>query len=156
MDRNLDNFRVLVVLALATMGLATYIGFNAPEPTQEHQDVLLWIGYGEVLPGYISYYWYWAETGIYVIALATMFFFWKYSRHLMLIALFLTPLRVGLGGVWVSSPVEDAFWSLHWVFTMLAVGMALFHPVVRAAFSGPDHSIARSPPNNSFERMREG
>ncbi len=156
MARDLDNFRVLVVLALATMGFATYIGFNAPEPAQEHQDALLWLGYGEVLPGYISYYWYWAELGIYVIALASMFFFWRFSRQLMLVALFLSPLRVGLGGVWVSSPVEDAFWSLHWVFIMLAVGMALFQPSVRAAFSSVAHSIAGSPPSNSLERTREG
>jgi hypothetical protein len=154
--RDLDNFRVLVLLALATMGIATYVVFNAPEPAPEHQDILLWTGYGEVLPGYISYYWYWAETGIFVIALATMFFFWRYSRHLMLIALFLAPLRTGLGGVWVSSPVEDAFWSLHWVFTMLAVGMALFQPTVRLAFSAAHHSIAGSPPNTSFDRTREG
>jgi nitroreductase len=142
MARDLDNFRVLVVLALATMGLATYIGFVAPGPAAEHQEILLWLGYGEVLPGYISYYWYWVEQGLYFIALATMFFFWRFSRQLILVALLLSPLRSGLGGIWVSSPVEDAFWMLHWVFVMLTVGMALFQPTVRAAFSAPQESVA--------------
>jgi hypothetical protein len=137
------------------MGFATYVGFNAPEPAQDHQDILLWLGYGEVLPGYISYYWAWAELGVSFIALATMFFFWRFSRHLMVVALFLSPLRIGLGGVWVSSPVEDAFWSFHWLFIMLSLGMALFQPSVRAAFSSGDYSIVGSSPNNPLERSPE-
>ena len=135
MARDLDNFRVLLVLAIATMGLAIYVNFIAPEPPRDLQEMLLWRGYGAVTPGFIAYYWHWVEFGLYAVALVSMFFFWRFARHLMIVALVVSPLRVGLGGVWVSAPLEDAFWALHWIFVLLATGMALFHPPVRAAFS---------------------
>jgi hypothetical protein len=154
-NRDLDNFRVLVVLSLATMALAIYAAFNAAPPSLEAQAFYVWQGYGAVLPGFIDFYWRWVEIGLYAIALASMFFFWQFSRQLMLIALFLSPIRVALGGIWISSPLEDSFWSFHWIFVVFVIGMAFFQPAVRAAFTRPADEAGASPPNTSLERTRD-
>ena len=155
MDRHLDNFRVLLVLALGTLAIALYVTFNAPPPGPDVQALYDWQGYGAVTSGFADYYLFWIEVGLYAIALSTMFFYWRYARHILLVAIFLSPLRAVLGGIWVSSPLEDAFWAFHSIFVLLVAGMALFHPPVRAAFSR-ELSVRGSPPNTSFERTREG
>jgi hypothetical protein len=143
------------VLALGTLGFALYVTFNAPPPSSDVQALYDWQGYGAVTSGYADYYLFWLEVGLYALALGSMFFYWKYGRHLLLAAIFLSPIRAAFGGIWVSSPLEDAFWALHAIFVLLVAGMALFHPPVRVAFSR--HKVdADSPPNNSLERTREG
>jgi len=151
--RDLDNFRALLVLALATLGFALYVSVNSAPPPQHLQDLYGWIGYGAVIPEVVDYYWFWFETASFVVAFVTMFFFWRYGRHLLLVALAQTPLRIAFGGIWVSSPLENTFWALHGLFVILIAGMALFHPPVRMAFSQPINPS--TPPNKSLERTHE-
>ena len=158
MSRDVDNFRALLICALATLAFAFFVSWKLPLP-REVQELYGLESFGAVTSGIIEWYWYWIELALYCASLISMFFFWRYARILMLITLFSTPLRTGLGGIWVSSPVEDAFWSLHWVFVILAVGMALFHPPIRAKFGRhhlADPTNQASPPNKSLERTREG
>jgi hypothetical protein len=56
---------------------------------------------------------------------------------LMVVALFSSPLHRALGGIWDSAPATDAFFNLHWIFVLFAVGMAFFDPHVNAAFQAP-------------------
>jgi len=115
MERDVDKFRTLIVLAIASWLFATYVSFNAAPPPSDVASVYDWQGYGEVLPGVISLRWYWAEAALTVLGLVGMFFFIPASRITILVVTLVNPIRTGLGGIWVSSPVEDLFWAVYWV-----------------------------------------
>jgi hypothetical protein len=140
MNTDSDNFRILVVLALATLGLSWIVSLNASPPPEQLQTFYQWHGFGAVIPGTLEAYWALVESAITVVSLLGMFFFLRYARALLLVAIFMAPLRAGLGGIWVSSPVEDAMFSLHMIFLMFVVGMAFFHPPIRSAFHSRDRS----------------
>jgi hypothetical protein len=136
MERDVDKFRTLIILTIATWLFATYVSFNAAPPPADVASVYDWQGYGEVVPGIISLRWYWVEAALTLIGLVGMFFFRPASRTLVLVVTLANPIRTGLGGIWVSSPVEDLFWAVYWVFFMFTIGMAFFDASIKVRFSG--------------------
>jgi hypothetical protein len=136
MERDVDKFRTLIILAIATWLCATYVSFNAAPPPEDVASIYDWQGYGEVIPGAISLRWYWAQAALTILGLTGMFFFIPASRAMILVVTLVNPIRTGLGGIWVSSPIEDLFWAVYWIFFMLTIGMALFDPSIKSRFSG--------------------
>ena len=156
MSREVDNFRTLIVLSLTTLGAAVYVSIKGAPPPEEYADLYGWRGYGAVTLGPFGLIPWYAELALVVLGLVGMFFFIPLSRLLILISIFLTPLRIAFGGIWVSYPLEDTFWALHWLFFMFVVGMAFFsEPVVRN-FRRPASAAPGGPaPNNALEQTRD-
>lgn len=129
------SFRSLVVLAGLSLAGGVYFSLNAPPPPSELQELYGWHGYGAVIPGWFDARLWQAWMVFSVAGLAGSFFFWRPARWLLLLPLCMAPVRAGLGGIYVSHPVEDAFWSVYFVFSTFVIGMALFSEEVRARFS---------------------
>lgn len=144
MNTDSDNFRILVVLAFGTLVLSWIVSWNASPPPEQLQTFYQWHGFGAVVPGTLEAYWSLVESVMILVALLGMFFFLRYARALLLVGIFMAPLRAGLGGIWVSSPVEDAIFILHTIFLMFVVGMAFFHPPILNAFRSRGHVIHSS------------
>lgn len=134
MNPNIDNFRTLIVLSVATWAFGTYVSFNAAPPPEQFASIYAWQGYGEIVPGLVSLKLYWVECALLLGGLLGMFFFSRAARWAVLASILLNPLRNALSGIWVSSALEDTFWSLHWVFFMFTIGMAFFSEPIRAKF----------------------
>lgn len=134
MNRQIDNFRILILLSLATLALAVYVSFHAEPPPTELQELYRWRGYGAVIPGLVDERLWYVWLALTCMGQLGSFFFIAPARYLLIIAMFLGPLRTGLGGIWVSSPLEDTFWSFNSVFSTFVIGMALFHAPVVARF----------------------
>jgi len=130
-NRQIDNFRTLIVLSLAALAVAVYVSYRAEPPPAELQDLYGWVGYGAVIPGLVDERLWYLWLALTCMGLLGSFFFIASARYLLIIPMFLAPLRAGLGGIWVSSPLEDAFWSFNYIFSTFVIGMAFFHePIV--------------------------
>lgn len=134
MNREIDKFRTFLVLSIATWLFATYVSFNAAPPPDDIATVYDWQGYGEVIPGIVRSRWYWVEAAFTIAGLLGMFFFIPAARTTVLVVTLANPIRTGLGGIWVSSPVEDLFWGTYWIFFMFTIGMAFFDPAIKSKF----------------------
>lgn len=134
MTNEIDNFRTLIILSIATWLLGMYVSYNAAPPPQELRSLYDWQGYGEVVPGLVNLRLFWVESALLLAGLVGMFLFYRAARTAVFVSVLLNPLRVGLGGIWVSSPLESAFWSLHWVFFLFVFGMAFFSGPIRERF----------------------
>jgi hypothetical protein len=131
MNRHIDNFRTLIVLSLATLALAVYVSYRAEPPPAELQALYGWAGYGAVMPGLVDERLWYVWLALTCMGLLGSFFFIAPARYFLVIPMFLAPLRAGLGGIWVSWPLEDAFWSFNYIFQTFVIGMAFFHdPIV--------------------------
>jgi hypothetical protein len=87
-----------------------------------------------VIPGLVDARLWYVWLALTCLGLLGSFFFIAPARYLLVIPMFLAPLRAGLGGIWVSSPIEDAFWSFHYIFTTFVIGMAFFQESITACF----------------------
>jgi hypothetical protein len=130
----IDNFRILIRISITTLAVAIYVSYHAEPPPAELQDVYGWMGYGAVMPGLVQERLWYLWLALNCVGLLGSFFFIAAARYLLVIQLFLAPLRAALGGIWVSAPLEDAFWSFHYIFATLVIGMALFHAPIVARF----------------------
>jgi hypothetical protein len=144
MGRETDNFRLLLVLSIATWLFAMYMSFRATPPPAEITSLYEWRGFGEVVPGFVDARLFWVQELLRFGGLIGMCFFSRIARGAVLAAMILNPLRTALGGIWVSAPLEDSFWALHWLFFTFAVGMAFFSDPVRTAFRCARHARAKS------------
>lgn len=134
MMKQIDNFRILIILSVSTWLLGMYVSYNAAPPPQEVTSLYDWQGYGQVAPGLVNLRLFWVESGLLLFGLVGMFFFSRAARWAVLVSVLVHPLRTALGGIWVSSPLEDTFWSLHWVFFLFVFGMAFFSEPIREKF----------------------
>jgi len=135
MNRDIDNFRIMIILAAATLGLALFVSYRAPPPPAELQSLYGWLGYGAVIPGILDERLWYVWLALTLVGLLGSFFFINSARYILLLPLLLNPLRAGLGGIWVSAPLEDAFWSFHYIFSTLVIGMALFYEPIVCQFN---------------------
>ena len=145
MTKQHENFRVLVVLSLATWAFAQYVSFNAASPSAELQDAYAWRYYGQSDPLLIiSFRTFWVADALLIVGLLGMFFYLKAARIAVILGMLLQPLAVALSGLWVSSPLEDTFWSLHGVFFTFTVGMAFFSDAVHQRFQAAKRVTGQS------------
>jgi hypothetical protein len=144
MPREIDNFRILIILSVATWMCGMYVSYNAAPPAAELISIYEWQGFGEVVPGPLGQRVFWVESALLLGGLLGMFFFSRIARGAVLAAILLNPLRTALGGIWVSSALEDTFWALHWTFFMFTVGMAFFSEPIKEGFGAAQHASKSS------------
>jgi hypothetical protein len=140
MRREIDNFRILIILSIATWMFGMYVSYNAAPPPAELTSIYQWQGFGEVVPGPLGQRLYWVESALLLGGLVGMFFFSRIARGAVLAAILVNPLRTALGGIWVSSALEDTFWALHWTFFMFTIGMAFFSDPIKERFGVPQRT----------------
>ena len=129
------SFRLLVALAGASMLLALYVPQVAEPPPQQLQDLYGWLGYGAVIPGVVDERLWYVWLVLSIVGLLGAFFYWNFARPLLLLPLLISCVRAGLGGIYVSAPVEDAAWTLYYTFSTFVIGMAFFSEQTAQRFS---------------------
>ncbi len=134
MSSTLDNFRTLIVLSLISIAVAVYVSFNASPPPEELLRYYDWHGFGAIThPEAQAWLWY-PELALLIGSLVGMFFLWRYALSAALVSVLISPFRAAFGGIYVSSPIEDALWACYWIFFILVLGMALFEPSISPHF----------------------
>lgn len=148
MLRAIDCFRSLIVLALLTLGFALYVSFNLAPPTDADElwPYLVWVGYGAVEPWWLNTFVWYINLSLTVTGLLTAFFFIRNAHYLLLTALFFFPIQTAIGGIWLSSPLEDTFWAIHSICFTLVLGMALFDETIRTRLKMRSNNIETSQP----------
>lgn len=124
-----SSFRLLIVFALFTLAYALYISFTVVPPAYLDGPIQQ-AGYGPQVPTFFSQFVYYSGMTLDVIALLLCFFLVRYAHIILLVSLFSSPLQAAFSGIWISSPLEDIFWAIHWVCYVFIVGMAVYEPTI--------------------------
>lgn len=140
MENESLNFRILVVLSGVSLLLGTYAAYTAEPPPPDLQDLYGWSGYGAVIPGAMDERLWYVWLVFSALGLAGAFLYWNFARPLLVMPLFIDVLRAGLGGIYVSDPVEGAASALYYTFSTFVIGMAFFSERTRRRFRAAEPS----------------
>lgn len=132
--KDTTQFRSLIVASLLSLLGGIWFAHHAPVPNEEVQYLYRWSGFGAVVHGRFGQHMWHLWLAFTLGGLVGSFFFLRVARPMLILPLFISIVRAGLGGIYVSFPAEEAVFAVYYLFSTLVLGMALYSEPIRAAF----------------------
>lgn len=131
--RDIDNLRALLMLSGITLVVAVFLSFQPTLGTEEQQLFRDAGGIGAVATAATSMYLWLSWLVLYALAHVLAFSLVWFSRYLFVAAFVIEIGMTAVGGLVVTTPLENTVWVIHTALATFAIGMLFFSPGVRSA-----------------------